>query len=367
MSVEKKIRKARTGLILDQPFFGSLALRMELIEDSKKVQTMGVDGKSIYYNPEFVKSLNPLELKGVLCHEVMHVVLMHHLRRDNRDPWKWNIATDYAINLILNDAGFTLPEKRLLDGKYKDKTAEEIYNLLPDQEKQESDPGGCGEVFDCPDKLSPADKTKLEQETKVMVQQAARQAETMGTLPSDLKRLVMDLTAPVINWRELLRRFIQDTAKNDFNWSRPNKRFIGYDLYLPSLLSNELKPVCLAVDTSGSIDDETLKDFSSELSAIMEEFETEISVIYCDTKIAGVEEFRREDLPLKLNPKGGGGTSFIPPFQWVDEKAKDIACMIYFTDLCCNDFPDEPGYPVLWIQHGDYGNDVPFGEVIKLK
>jgi predicted metal-dependent peptidase len=377
MSVEEKIRKARAGLVLDQPFFGSLALRMEIKDAGNQIPTIGTDGVMMVYNPEFIKSLTALELKGVLCHEVMHVVLLHHLRREGRDPELWNIAADYAINPILTDADFTLTKGCLLEDRFRDKSADEIYKILlkeqPPKQKQpqgggtNSDPGGCGQVMDYPGQPSEAEKTKAEQMVKMAVIQAAKQAEARGTLPGSIKRVVGELTNPVICWRSLLRRFIQETSRNDFTWSRPNRRFLGHGIYLPSLRSDELKPVCLAIDTSGSIDNQTLNDFASELNSILEEYESKISVLYCDTMINKAEEYSRDDLPLHLKPVGGGGTSFIPPFKWIEKHNKDIACMIYFTDLQCNDFPDQPSYPVLWMQHGDYGNDVPFGEIIKLK
>lgn len=373
MSVKKKLQKARTGLILDQPFFGSLALRMKMTE-TDQIDTMGVDGKDMFYNPAFIDRLPPVQLIGVLCHEIMHIVLLHHLRRGKRDPERWNIATDYAINPILIDSGFTLTERAYLEDKYRDKSADEIYKLLPKSKYKKlpgqgkTDPGGMGMVLDYPGNPSPAEKNKIEQQTKIAVKQAAMNAQSRGMLPGNLKRLVEKLTDPVINWREILWRFVQNTARDDYTWSRPNKRFIGQGLYLPSLTGEELKPGCLAIDTSGSIDEQQLKEFASELTAILEEYESKIRVLCCDAEIQAVDEYSRDDLPLDITPVGGGGTSFKPPFKWVEESEKEIAYMIYFTDMCCDDFPEEePPYPVLWIKTGDYGQEPPFGEVIKLK
>jgi predicted metal-dependent peptidase len=376
MSAEKKLQKARAGLVMDQPFFGSLILRMKMIENNKLTETMGTDGKNIFYNSKFVDSLTLAQLMAVLCHEVMHVVLMHHLRRGKRDRKKWNVAADYAINPILIDSGFTLTGGALLDDRYREKNADEIYTLLPqdwNQNKQtgqgQSDPGGMGEVLDYPGNPSPAEKNKLEQQTKIAVKQAAKVASAAGNLPGELKRLIDDLTEPVINWREILWRFVQNTAKTDFTWSKPNKRFIGQGLYMPSMKGEELKPGCLAIDTSGSIDQKALNDFTSELTAILEEYETNLNVLCCDAVIQSVEEYSRNDLPLNIKTVGGGGTDFRPPFEWADASGKDIAYMIYFTDLCCYDFPEEaPTYPVLWVKTGNYTKEQPpFGEIVALQ
>ena len=90
---------------------------------------MATDGVSLYYNPEFVDTLNSATLAGVLAHEVMHPALQHHVRRSGRDPRRWNEACDYAINPLLLDAGLSLPEGVLVDHRFRGMSAEQIYNL----------------------------------------------------------------------------------------------------------------------------------------------------------------------------------------------------------------------------------------------
>jgi len=114
-----------------------------------------------------------------------------------------------------------------------------------------------------------------------------------------------------------------------------------------------------------------LNQFASELTAILDEYPPEVmTVIYCDTKIAGVQEFHKEDLPLKLEAKGGGGTNFQPPFEWVEEQGIEPVCFIYLTDMECNRFPEEyPEYPVMWVatqEPPSYYGTPPFGEVIEM-
>ena len=134
-----RIQKARTALLLDHPFFGSLLYRLK-DRESHAVKTMATDGVSLLWNPEFVETLTAATLAGTLAHEVMHPALRHHLRRSRREPKRWNIACDYAINPLLVDAGLKLPEGVLLESRFRGMSAEQIYNLLESEE--ESDPNG---------------------------------------------------------------------------------------------------------------------------------------------------------------------------------------------------------------------------------
>jgi predicted metal-dependent peptidase len=131
-----RIQKARTALLLDHPFFGSLLFRLGG-RVSNSIQTMATDGVSLFYNPAFVETLNAAELAGVLAHEVMHPALQHHTRRGDRDRKRWNIACDYAINPMLLDAGLTLPKDVLIDHRFRGMSAERIYNLIEEQRDQD--------------------------------------------------------------------------------------------------------------------------------------------------------------------------------------------------------------------------------------
>ena len=139
-----RIQKARNSLILDHPFFGSLLFRLKGRE-CRSIQTMATDGVSIYYNPEFVETLSTATLAGTLAHEVMHPALHHHVRRSGRDPKRWNVACDFAINPLLVDAGLSLPDGVLIDNRFRGMSAEQIYNLLESESETEQDSGHEGE------------------------------------------------------------------------------------------------------------------------------------------------------------------------------------------------------------------------------
>lgn len=367
-----KIIKARAGLVLDQPFFGSLALRLALKEDLT-CKTAWTDGLSLGYNPTFISELSLDECKGLLAHEVMHCACAHMARRDAREPKKWNISADYAINGIIEESGFKLPAGRLRESAYDHKSADEIYGIIPDNPlgvDQGNDPGGCGEVRDAkgPDgqQASAADLNQAEQDWKIAASQAAQQAKVMGNLPAGIARLVDELLNPKVDWREVLRRFIQTNARNDYSWQRPNRRYIHQGLYLPSLYREQLGDIVLAVDTSGSIAPADLNQFAAEMTSILEEFPgSMLHVVYCDTEVSNTETFSHDDLPFDLHPAGGGGTDFRPPFGWTDQQGIAPACLVYLTDGECSRYPESPpDYPVLWVGTADFTPE--FGDFVRL-
>ncbi len=384
LETEQKITKARAGLILDQPFFGALALRLQAKADPQ-VATAYTDGKVMGFNPAWIKDLSLSQVKGLWAHEVLHCGCAHHVRRQGRDPHKWNLATDQAINHILVNAGFELPADPLLDPAYKDKSAEEIYSLMGDPPgqgpgpqgpgpgpDQGEDPGGCGAVRDGQgdqgQALGPQDLAQEEQNWKVALAQAAQQAKAMGDLPADLARLVNEIVHPKLNPYEILRQFIEMSARNDYSWTPANRRYMAQGFYLPSLRSQELPEIVIAVDTSSSVTDEELAQFAAEISGILEAYDTTIRVIYCDTEVTGEPEiFTRDDLPIRLQARGGGGTDFRPPFRWVQDQELTPACLVYLTDMDCNRYPSDPGFPVLWAKIGTWpSNPPPFGELIEI-
>ena len=282
-----RIQKARTALLLDHPFFGSLLFRLGG-RALGSLQTMATDGVSLFYNPEFVETLNAAELAGVLAHEVMHPALQHHTRRGDRDRKRWNMACDYAINPLLLDAGLTLPKDVLIDHRFRGMSAERIYNLIDEQQGQDGSnseeenqddsssdkeggkqpgnpsadgeptapttPGGFGQVLDAPEPEGDGD-TVAEQarEWKIAVEQAENVAKLAGKLPAGVTHSLEQSEAAGVDWRELLRRAWSETIPSDYNWMPPNRRHIWAGLYLPGVRSEGAGEIAIAVDCSGSI------------------------------------------------------------------------------------------------------------------
>ena len=356
----QKMIKARANLVMAHPFFGTLALRLKMVEDPS-IETASCDGTSIRYNPKFVDKLSLSKVQGLIAHEVMHPAFLHHTRRGSRDKKKWNIACDYAINTILHNAGFDLPEGRYLDPAYNGMTAEHIYTLLPDDpndgngngQQDSNDPGGDGGVDDSPNSQngggSQSQQNHEEAEWKVAVAQAAHVAKQTGHLPGDIERMIEELFEPVLPWRSILRRFMTEKRNDDFSWKRGNRRFIAQGLYLPSRLSDDaMGEIVVVIDTSGSISQKELTEFGSEIKSIVDEVRpSKVRVIYCDSRIAHIDEFGPDD-DLQFAAHGGGGTDFRPPFRWLEENQIVPRALVYLTDGY-GPFPEqEPDFPVMW-------------------
>ena len=392
-----RIQKARTSLILDHPFFGSLLFRLKGRE-CRSIQTMATDGVSLYYNPDFVETLNAATLAGTLAHEVMHPALHHHVRRSGRDPKRWNQACDLAINPLLVDAGLSLPDGVLIDNRFRGMSAEQIYNLLEsdsetgqdsghegeddDSGKEESkdEPsgggdsdspsapvteGGIGQVLDAP---PPDEETPtIEEQTRewdVAVSQATAVARQAGKVPAGLHRTLDGAAEAAIDWREMLRRLWSETTPADYSWTRPNRRHIWAGLYLPGVIREGVGEVAIAVDCSGSVNGRQLGLFEAEVRSILEgERPERVYVLYFDAAVQKVETYEAGQR-VDLEPVGGGGTEFGPCFAWLDERGILPQTLVFLTDLY-GSFPDSaPAYPVLWASTG--GRRAPFGEVIPM-
>ena len=428
-STEQKLTRARTQLLLNQPFFGTLCLRLKLVSGS--VPTMATDGRQIAFNPAFVDGLKPAELEAVLAHEVMHCALGHHCRRGERDPRLWNEAADLAINPILVGNGFTLPAGALIDPSFSDLSAEEIYARLLGDKNDQSDseaaqtsqpgggnsgggasdnqqqspqngqppatssdsatqkasnrgtlapgqaqgscvserrPGDFGDVLDATDDqgnpASEAEKSRQQHEWSIAADQAIRSAKACGNEPAQIERPLHESRVSAQDWRALLRDFIAATTPSDYRWSPPNRRYVASGLYLPSVHRSGVGEIVIAVDTSGSIGSRELEQFAAEISAISDEAQPEaIHVVYCDAAVQSVQEFGSSE-PVRLEPKGGGGTDFRPAFEWVEINGITPTCLIYLTDLCCDSYPEPPQYPVLWVT--DSRRIAPFAETVRI-
>ena len=354
--VAEQLTRARTALILDFPFFGQLALRLKLVEDVS-VPTLAVNGKQIFYNPTFVANLTPSLTKSALVHEVGHCVFEHFTRRNGRDPKKWNYAGDYVINAMIKDSGFEIGKDWLYSTSYAGMTTDQIYSLLP----EDSGPGKP--LDDCRDG-NPGSAEVDAIDWKIATIQAAATAKAMGKLPASMQRFVDEMTTPKVDWRDILRRFVTEISKDDFSWLRPNKRYAAHGLILPSLYSETMGEIVVAIDTSGSIDQDTLNAFGAEIKAIVGSVRpAKTTVIYCDSEVNHVDEFQPND-ELHFDMHGGGGTDFRPPFALLQERGETPVCFVYLTDLY-GPFPNEPGYPVLWCATSDVA--APFGDTVRIE
>lgn len=367
----KRIQRARTTMLIDMPFFGVLALQLHVQEDPT-CKTAWTDGQAMGFNPLFVATLSSDQLIALIAHEVMHCACGHPWRESGRQHRRWNKAADYAINPILVDAGLTLPEGGLIDPAYHGKSAEWIYDRLPQEDGDGSDDGSNpqGEVRPSPtgdsDTTDPnAQPHQTESDWQQLTKQALQAAKSQGKLPAGMLRDLESATKPIVDWRSLLRRYMQDITTADYSWSQPNRRYLTSGLYLPSLRSHACGKIAIAVDTSGSIDAITLAQFAGEMQGIIDDMQpSSVDVLYCDAAVHRVDTFERGD-PLEMHPAGGGGTSFVPVFEHFDQPdAESPVVLVYFTDMY-GSFPDAADYPVIWASTSSI-DSAPFGDVVPI-
>lgn len=377
------LAKARTRLILDHPFFAQLLLTRPMTADASKTETMATDGKALWFNPVWVEQHSVAELQTILAHEVLHIAGEHGLRRGERDAQTWNIACDLAINPILAASGFAMPKDAMLDPRFKDATPEAIYQALQEDKSKDGrkkapqpgqagaqDPGKMGATLDTPndqgEPMSPAEREQAKGELRVEVAQAAQLAKKRGKLPGELERFAADILQPKADWRAILASFVRDRASEDYSWTRPNRRFLGTGVILPSLYSEQMGEIVVAVDTSGSIDEALLGRFASELRSAVEQVNpSAVHVVYCDTAVRKVDTYER-GADIVVSATGGGGTDFRPVFKHVAREGWNPACMVFFTDTY-GAFPTEaPEYPVLWAVANKEAA-APWGELVSVE
>jgi len=356
-----KMLKAKTDLLRKHPFFGMVAFKLKIIPAPDIASTCATDGRHIFYSPEWVDLLTLGEAIGTFAHELFHCILLHMFRRCGRDSERWNYACDYAINPILVDLGFTLPEGALLDDDYRGMSAEHIYSLLP---KTLPPPPRWGKI------LEPSAETdaqgnghsvqELEKDWEASANAAYESAKSQGFLPGDVLEKI-GFGAPLIDWGRQLQDCIGAITKTDFSWYPPDPVYIHRNLIVPTLHEPSIGHLVFAIDTSASVDLPVLKQFVSELRDLIERVKfTSITVLQCDTKIHKKTVYESED---EFNPEvvGRGGTLFRPVFDWIEDNFDEPpSALVYMTDMGASDWPEtEPSYPLFWARsekgEADYG------------
>ena len=378
------IDKLKAKALITAPFFASLLLRRPLLED-RSCPTAWTDGDQIGYNPDFFNRLTFREALCVLCHEILHIAFLHHLRIVDRDPEKWNEACDYAINLILVDSGFDLPKGALLNKAYAGMSAEQIYSLLPDNYRDcavtysgKQNPGKQNEEFVNGSSVKPLRIGEVKQkkfnstkardlcinDLKGQLTEAMQTAKMRGLMPGALDILVPLLDRATIDWKETLASFLTERIKSGTDFSKPNRRWIPSNLFLPSRSTIARGKFVLAVDVSGSISTNQLERYSAEILSILNMTSDTLLVLFFDTRITKVFELDEGHIE-NLQTVGGGGTDYAPVMEYLKQEEIDPEALIILTDGECNSFAGEPDYPVLWTVDG-LEFSPPYGEVVIL-
>lgn len=395
---KQALKKALLGLGLRYEVFAAPGMAMQYVlldssvsfELSRQIETAATDGHRVMINPDWFVTLTDDEREGVCAHENMHVGLGHPWRMGTRDPKAWNLATDIGMNEYLKAAGLKLPA----GGIYADTviplliqkgcprkdaesirtaSSETVYDLLM---KYLATPGGgtgkmptgnTGDVVAPPPSDSPQEKVSENIERLAAAVDRAEKIERQrGKIPAGLKGLIEKSRKNLVDWKSATWKFVQGSLPTDYSYRRTNRRYADDNLFMPVVERLGVGPICVMIDTSGSVPDSHLKAFCGEIEAIIQAVRPEsVIVIPCDAEVD-------EDAVTVLGPDehfdvtkitGRGGTSFRPPFDYLSQHDIQVDKIIYLTDMC-GDFPEDPGVPTLWVSTVRENDTAPFGDVV---
>jgi predicted metal-dependent peptidase len=385
--LNRKIARSKVRLMLDKlskgwGFYASILYQMPMVVKND-ISTMATDGTSIFYNEEFTDALTEPQLDGVKVHEALHRVLKHHLRQGKRDHQLWNIACDYAINPIILASDLVLPDGALVDARFKDMSAEKIYDIL--QSESGDDPqGGDGNSgngsgvrqgqswgnVNAPQGMS-EDQVKQEEATiDAQTMMAVSSIKNRGEIPSSIKDIIKAMERSQIDWVDVLRRFVGGDQPQDYSYRRPNRRqWYLNEVITPTSNMVGCGHVVVAIDTSGSVSNKELSYFLGELNEITKKCGADsVTVIQCDADIQDVKRYEKGEDIEKFSVVGRGGTCVMPVFNYIDKENIKVDNFIYFTDMGIFDYPkSDVGYPILWVSSDIRGKDAPIGQTTYLK
>lgn len=368
-ALDARVRKAKAALWMDwkkadATFWAALAIRLDW-KPVWTVDTACTDGKSVYTNPQFFADCNDAEAVGLVVHETGHPALQHlaRMKEARMEPKRANEAADLVLNPLLVSAGFTLPKCRIMpgEGRYKKlppgMSFEQVYRWLEencpddgtDADGAGNDPGQCG-GFMQPGHGTDAEIQEQKSKWEVAVAQAHNAAKMRGELSAGLERMVQEILNPKVDCWEVIREFLHKTvSSNDYEWLPPNRRFVWQDMYLPSRKSAGGGELVVMCDLSGSISNDDMRLFAECVEGLGEVYPAlHVTVLYHDSEVTHTQEWTPAEGSFVMEPKGGGGTSHVPCFNWIAEHDIEVDCCVALTDLC-SQFPDHPPrYPMLW-------------------
>jgi len=384
-NLTNKISRAKAKLLVEYPYFGTLASRLEF-EVNDDIPNFLTDGSRFEYNDDYLDGLELDELGFALSNGAMHAALGHDNRQKGRMGWLWQLATDHAINTMLVENGLEAPFGINYDERFEGMYAEEIYATLKDEiqneeyDDDESNETGFNEENKRrqeqmknaegdhdPDKKRPqmeVENVAQEMQWEQIAKEAMEKFDKQGELPGGIERFFELLVIAKVDWRSELDHAINVHAKTDYRLMPPSKKLLYMGTYLPASYSEQLELV-IAIDSSGSVDELLLGRFMAEIESLLLLYPSyQIDLLICDAKIHSHQQFVNGE-PLQYELKGGGGTDFRPVFEWLEQHGPLNPLLLYFTDLQ-GKFPEvEPPFETLWIAPEHL--DTPFGKTIVLE
>lgn len=362
LTAEQRIWKATTDIVGNPKY---VALAGVMMIGSKKVvedcPTACTNGRDELYGRGFVDMLNDAELRFLMLHECYHKMYRHlstwkHLA--DIDAARCNKANDYVINIKLvdgdgNEGFIKMPKMGLISEAYRDMGTQEVFDLLPPEDNEKN---GKGSGFDDHDWEGAQELGEEEaEELAKQIDEAVRQGAMLaGKTGSGGNRDLADLLETKQNWQDLLREFVKTTcAGKDFStWKKPNRRYIGMDIYMPSAISEAVGEIVIAIDTSGSIGGRELSAFLGEIKGICDQVKpSKVRLIYWDTQVCSEEVYEAEsthDITKSTKPTGGGGTDVSCVSKYMIDNGLKPECVVVLTDGYLGNEWGKWSVPVLW-------------------
>jgi predicted metal-dependent peptidase len=394
-TLSDKISKGRTRIILRDPFFATILMDMDPLIDADATETCATDGEQVIFNPEWLAETEDRFVAAAMRKMAIHVALSHHLRRGpHRDPARWRAACDQAALHIMQAENLELPPGAVAAFQFAGMTADEIYRHLEDADQDDDQSqgdgqgagqpqggagqpddqngpqdgqgdgqgagqpdkpsdkpgsdGGVGQALDGADMRDPQAVNEKQSQNDQRNVRAAMAEKAQGKESGFAKELVEQIRAAGVDWRDRLQAFIDDRSETRFAWSRPNRRFIGDDVYLPGKAADGIGTLAFVVDTSQSMDSDELAMCAAQIEAARDAIGiANVVVIQIDTKVKAVDEYALGDpLPTDLEFHGRGGTNMAPAFD--EAQRHEPAACIVLTDAVFSDLDDDPGFPVMF-------------------
>lgn len=369
-ALSQKVSIARVILLERAPFFATLAFHAD-VKFSTLHDTAWTNGRHIFFNPDFAASLSNAAFTSVFLHEILHCALDHVRRCQNRKAVVWNVAADYVVNALLDENGLLCNDLPWLrDRSYDDHSVEDLYRFLlicMDTPTIRWYPYPAGDLI-APvlkdSEILPDEACNRAHWNKAWKHAVVYKSSLHGSVAANLLREVGKPTQPLIEWRIALARYLTSIP---IDFSEFDRRFIHKGVYTETL--GELSArVVVCIDTSGSISDNEFNQFISELNALLGCFPgIECQLFYADTELHGPYDLRAgSKLP---DGSGGGGTSFVPLFDWLDNQCRKPVDVVFYLTDGWGKFPDTvPPVPVVWVvtPGGACNEHFRFGETIRL-
>lgn len=388
---ERRLKKIKIGIMRNPKFAlwsGLMTIGKTAVADSMFVPTACTNGKDEFYGREFIKSLSDKELTFVVMHETLHKAYRHMttwqaLRKI--DARVTNMACDYVINLVLRDLDkhgdyMEMPMREgkaigLVDERFRGMNTKQIFDIL--RQEGAGDDGGGGSMddhdWDGAEELSDKEKEALTKEIDQAIRQGVIAHEkVVGKGAGGMDRLIGELTQPEVRWQDELAEFVRSTcfARDTSSWRRVNRRYLGNNVYMPSMIGERVGHLVIGIDTSGSIGGHELNEFLSEVQGIATQANPEkVDLIYWDAEVAGHEEYDMLSVPnivSSTKPRGGGGTDPTCLSVYLKEKSIKPDAIIMLTDGYIHSWGEWEA-PILWTVVRNRQATAPVGKTIHIK